>query len=467
MAEVERSYRDVTGLRISRLHVVDTMKLVEAVVIPDQRTLTIVEGPNAAGKTTLLRCIQMGLGGKRVDPDTPIRNGATESEIELILADDLRDRYKLTLRHKGDRRYFEVRWINKDGSTSKIQKPQSVIDALTAEACWDIRKFHTAKPAEQLEMLISALGLRDQFNVLAKRKRDALDAKNENDATKKSLETRISNTPDPSPNKELTQPETIDITAQIAAATKTNQEHDKLEGLIAQTATDVGETIRKIAELNDRLTQLKSEGKVHVERTNQIPPRVNADELTAQLEDIENKREAARLQKQAREWATELTATKATAEEIDEELDAIKDRQKTIITETDIGETVRGLSSDGIQLMHDNLPLTQASGSQKLTIAALVGMSQKTPLNVICADEADGLDSNAIAMLRTLAKERGYQLWMTGTRIGCEADDDTTLVELRDGRQQNPPTQKDINLATEVMTQRKDETIVDEDGFDL
>ena len=96
-------------------------ELVEIAI--DGPGLTLITGENAQGKSSVLKAIIAALGGTKVLPDRPVREGAAQADVELDLGDKL-----VHLRVKPDRT-ATLTVTAKDGS-SVYKSPQRLLDAL-------------------------------------------------------------------------------------------------------------------------------------------------------------------------------------------------------------------------------------------------------------------------------------------------------------------------------------------------
>ena len=119
-----------------------------------------------------------------------------------------------------------------------------------------------------------------------------------------------------------------------------------------------------------------------------------------------------------------------------DEYQLIIQEQHTLVTD---GKMV-GLSGLEIReegLFHNDLPLSQASGMRQLLLSTRIAMAANPKLKVICIDEGDRLDQEAVEKLESLARAAGYQVWMTGVYVEPE---NAEVVEMRDGKATSPST---------------------------
>ena len=73
--------------KITEVEVRNVMRIGYARVTPEGHT-TLIGGNNAQGKSSFLNAICMAIGGKKLCPAEPIRQGENSAEVVLRLTDD-------------------------------------------------------------------------------------------------------------------------------------------------------------------------------------------------------------------------------------------------------------------------------------------------------------------------------------------------------------------------------------------
>ena len=136
------------------------IKLVE---IEPQKTTTVVGGKNRAGKSSLLDAIASTLGGAKLCPKQPIRDGETEARCEIKMDGDESRMFAPStvvrtwrLRNNGTVA-SELEITTEDGY--KAPTPQKILDDVVGPLGFDPEKFLRMKPKEQAEVLRNLVGL--------------------------------------------------------------------------------------------------------------------------------------------------------------------------------------------------------------------------------------------------------------------------------------------------------------------
>lgn len=460
------------NLRVTHLIARD-FKRIEAIdVCPGGKTLVLLTGLNENGKTSVLDALISALGGKSLSPDMPVRRGADESRITLEIGDK-----------DGKPKYRIVRDFDKDGGDSiklydtseeddktpavRLGKPQTILDALVDDVSFNPLAFAAAKPAEQMEMLLAAAGLREQFEKAQARKATLADERRDLNRKAQELAGKLKGRP-ALPEK-VPEPIHVDeVTKRIEAIREHNEQYDRLQASLGEVYTDEqinADVDAQIKEKNEAITQRKKliadlqeaigliEGDVAALTANRATALEAAKELRAKrqkaIEDHGPRKSADAVQaelEKAREQnllAAECKATRALmnqASSIEEEIksvqvgiEAIDESTVEMLNGSSVGKNVPGLAIVNGEIMHNNVPFSQASGMRKLELSALIGMAANPALRIMCLDECDKMDDVSLARLVEMAKERQYQLWATAVRVTSDGDDQLVL-SVKNGR---------------------------------
>jgi AAA domain len=146
----------MNGLKITRLRVVN-FRGVEAVDLPIGLHGSVVSGPNASGKTSLLRAIRAALAGQDIGPDA-IRIGEKRAEILVDMS------------HVSVRRVItpeETSVEVKDGG-KKIPSPQKWLKELLGTSPLDPLDFYKGDKAARRRALLAAVPLALPANTLSR-----------------------------------------------------------------------------------------------------------------------------------------------------------------------------------------------------------------------------------------------------------------------------------------------------------
>ena len=131
-------------IKINNLEI-ENIKRVKAVRLqPSKSGLTIIGGKNGQGKTSVLDAIAWALGGNKLAPSAPHRDGsATDPKLHIELSNGL------IIERSGKKGTLKVM----DPSGSKAG--QKLLDSFIEQLALNLPKFMEASPAEKGKTLLS------------------------------------------------------------------------------------------------------------------------------------------------------------------------------------------------------------------------------------------------------------------------------------------------------------------------
>jgi len=449
-------------LRISRLIERDFMCIRALDIQPGRKSLVLLKGPNEQGKTSAIRALVSALGGKRFDPDEPIRKGEESAVVDVTLADAVADRLRLTVSWTPKGRYLTVRQLD-DGSNMKLPGGQSIIDSLVGALAYDPLEFMRAKPEAQLALLMEAIGKANAYATLQKCRKEHYDQRTIVNRQVREKAAAMVVTPDPSPD-EVLQPQNLDAIQHELDSQKIKQqelhEYDlKISAFATETATLTAqrETMwEEIVALKARLEDLKkARSDAHVVIQERIYKHEAAqkkytalqaatptsDAIAGRFAAIQEHNSRVTAQKATRALAADHQKLCRDSEQLAEHMATIDAEVRSLLATSNIGQRIPNLAvnADGL-ITHNNVCISQASGMRQLELSCLIGMVRNPQLRIMAIDEGDKLDEDSLKRLKQIATERDYQIWMTAIYAGND-DDLEHVVNLENGSQRGaaPP----------------------------
>lgn len=427
---------------------VENFKRVEYVRIEPAEGITTIGGANRQGKTSVLDGIEALFSGKRAIPAEPIKRGARRARIRAELGGK---KVELTVELELAAGATKLRVLDEHGEP--IAKPQTFLNGLFSEVSFDPLAFARMDPEDQDKVLreldretsaaIEAIDAeyRAVFEQRADVNRDV-----------KSLAARLEAAPHypdaPAQEESLTELAAELRRRQEAAAEKRRLESEAASADAAvQNAERAAQSTRdKIAELERQLAAAReelAEREEHVEtaRKAAVSARDAADSYTFQdpaeigerLAMIETMNAHARANKARAALDEELREKEREARRLTDILEGLKEQKAQLLANAKF--PVPGLGFDELGPTYQGLPLEQASHSDLIKISAAIGMALHPKLRVLLIRDGEKVGSQDMAILRELARENGYQIFMekfTESGDGCN-------VVLEDGKVKTPP----------------------------
>lgn len=434
------------NLRVSRLSVLNFRRIVALNIEPGQRSLVILRGQNEAGKTSAINSLIAALAGKKEAPEVPVHTGAEDAQIEVTLADALADRYRVRRTFKNNRTYLTVFQLGGEFK-SKVTPPQTALDSLISDLSFDPLAFANAKDSkEQVRLLLKAIGKEEEYNSRLNERNVVFDRRREVNNDVATAQVALPTYADV-PEESLTPRSEDEVVSKIEAANSHNKEIDELEHSLRhkkEYADGRNHALRESHEELERLQeQIETQRQQIATANNEITNaeaailakggRKNIDDISPLLKEIRDHNELCSQQVKRNDVKNRLNQSTTISAELTTKIADIDKQIVGLLTDSDLGEAVKGLSIvDGV-LHHNGVPFTQASGMRRLELSCMVGMAGNPKLRVITIDEADQLDDEAVNRLLELAKKHDYSVWMTSIRIPGKTDDDKYFVDLEDG----------------------------------
>lgn len=391
--------------------------------------LTVIGGRNAAGKTSVLDAVECLFGGARAIPDVPVHDGEREARIIAELPG-----YRVMRVIKPNRQ--TVLEVTRDDGTP-VERQQEFLNAMTGTLWFDPMAMCRQEPKVQAETMRRLLGL--DFSALDKARQELYEQRTVIGRDRDRAKGYASSLPHYAevPETELSAAE---LSAELSAISRENSAIDDAAGKLRNGEQWVGEAQRavvaiedEIAMLEDRLTAararldtatgtLQHREEKHAAHAPALqaladqPKRDTADVLDriAQVDNVNAKVRANRERTKAHNTLLDAQAEYDQKTEEIAEIDATKRRQ---LAEAEFPVDGLGFSDDGMTLLLNGFPLSQASGAEQIRVAVAVAMRMAGNLKVALVDEGEKLDLEQLALLDECVREAGGQVLLS--RVSC------------------------------------------------
>lgn len=410
----------------------ENFKILRAVEITPDGSMVTIGGRNGQGKSSILDAIWVALAGRSAAPPKPIREGEEKATIKLDLGDLIVTR---TFTEKEGSKYTDTVKVE-DADGRRYPKPQTVLDALLGEIGFDPFDFVQKKPHEQAEILMEMVPLSVDLDELAAD--DSSDYEKRRDVNRdiKLLEGQLAGIPKEDIPEDA--PNRSELVARLGSAADTNGAIDREarrredEKKIIDSLVDKNdEVLEEIAELEDRLADLKEQSKNYeadidkrraaVKEWPELDEKVNTDELRDQLDEADEIAAKRQKQEQRAALVEKLTALR---EESQGYTDAMEQREKE--REAALAEAEMPIEGLGFAVDDNGKPIVtyeglpfdedQISTAAALRVSTAIAMAANPQLRVLRIKDGSLLDDDAMALLAEMAEAEDYQLWIE--RVG-------------------------------------------------
>ena len=377
----------------------ENVKRLKAVSIRPSSSVVELNGPNEAGKSSVLDAIAMALSGREI-PEMPIREGAKKGLIELDLGEYTIIR---SLTPKGAYLKIEA----KDGR--EIERPQEFLDRIVGKVSFDPLDFiNKNDDKKQREVLLGLLGI--DVADLDKREKNAYDERTLKGRELKTVETKAKALPRYDDIRNDQEEESItDISNEFQEANRFNE--DIVKRLDAQEARKQRAVAIKaeIANLTQEMADLKE---VFVSEQSSLSSTTvkSIDAISSRMANVEIVNQKVRANKEYAAAWKEYNVTKSAYESIDKSLESIRAERTKLISSATM--PIDGLTFDDSGLLYNGIPLKQCSDGRKLMVAMAISMALNPTLRVLRIKDGSLLDKGNLQILKEMVEGKDYQLWI-------------------------------------------------------
>lgn len=424
-------------LKIIRLEAENVKRLVAVDIRPNGDVVEIT-GKNGHGKTSVLDSILWAMAGERQIQWEPIRAGEEKAIIRLSLGDEKGDLQLLvtrTFKAKEDGFTTSLRVVNADGFEPK--GAQTLLNQIVGALSFDPGEFVRAKPGDQIGILkdvIRQLDPEADFDSIAKDRKAAFDERtdtNREAARERSRATTYvfaEDTP-------AEQRDTAALTKKMAEATEAARTHhalvrerDRLYLQLSSLEEDYSEADDRVAALRreaDELEAATKEGREALAKSRAefeaLPELVepeSTESIVAELEAIHRENAAVSVRQNHEAAIKSAEALEAKSKKLTERIEALDQKARDLVEAADL--PVSGLEIRPEAVFLRGVPFNQASDAEQLRASMAIGMAANPRLRVIRVRDGSLLDEDAMEVVREVAAETGFQIWME--RVGAGGD---------------------------------------------
>lgn len=379
----------------------ENVKRLRAVEIHPDKTMQVISGRNAQGKSSVLDAIWLALGGGAAARETPrpIRDGETNASVTLDLGD-----LTVTRVWKGEKTTLTV--TAADGA--KYSGPQGVLDALVGRLSFDPLAFTRLSAREQRETLLDLVELDVDLSLLDTQRKQAFAERTDVGRQVKSL----GDIPKPAsdlPETEVSASALIDqISAAGAAAEQQRQAVTRVEA--ARALVD-----RLEADLVQAREEFEAARLARVRSHKDLP---DVDDLRRQLSEVEETNRRIRENAALRARVAERDRLQAAYEAHTERITALDQTKAAALGAAKF--PVNGLGFDDEGVTFQGVPFSQASSAEQIRVSIAMAMSLNPKLRVIRILDGSLLDADSLALINEMAASHDYQIWVERVADGSD-----------------------------------------------
>jgi hypothetical protein len=435
-------------MRILEITVNNFKRLVHVHFAPSEG-INILAGSNGEGKSSLIHAARALLGGKdsKLFPN-PIHEGAEKAEIVGVIGGDgLTYNVRRVFTEKGSR--IQVTTApDEHGNVQAFRSEQKMLNRFLGAFTFDPLGFLGLTPKKQVDALKTAMGV--DFGDLDEEYATACAERTDVGREVKRLQ-GVVDTLGPLTGAERV--DAVELFAELEAAQEHNRGIDALGVEIEQVrgsataSRAVAETLKsQIDEIHVQIKELQGSITVIENDIAQCNKNAKSDDHEAgflqarmdsmqridlvpireRIDTIGEQNKAAAEDEKRRESAAELEAKQAESKKLTDEINGINTKKREILSSVDFPVDGLEFTEEGVTL--NGQPFVQASTAEQIRTSVAVAMAANPDLRVIFIHEGSMLTPKSLQIVREMAAEKDYQVWVEDPRAN-PTKSDTIVIE--------------------------------------
>lgn len=384
-------------IRILKLEA-ENIKRLKAISIDFSGNTIIIGGKNGHGKSSTLDAIAYALGGVKLCPKKPIREGQRRAQVTVHL-----DGYVVTRTFSiGGKSTLKV---VRDGYSEP--SPQALLDGFVGKLTFDPLRFATQPPREQIETLKELIGL--DFTELDERRVILYDERTELGRSLKRVDGELAGFADIDDDAEVPEKE-ISIEALMARLDEAN-ESERVASELARKKREIEATINSHKDQIEQLQHALRAFQENEEKLNEQAAKHECIEPEPIKEEIRQAEKRNKLFREIERRTGLYNKQNELRRETSEKGDAISsiDAQKErAIAEAEM--PIEGLSFNEDGVLFNGDPFEQIGQANQIRVSIAMGLALNPKLKVLLIREASLLDKDSLQIVSEMAEEADAQV---------------------------------------------------------
>ena len=374
----------------------ENIKRIKTIKIVPKGNAVILEGKNAQGKSSALDCIAYALGGKKLIPDNPIREGQETAFIEIKLGD-----YTITRNWTAKNTYLKIE--NKDGFQSK--NPQNMLDAVIGDLSFDPMAFCNYDKAKRIEILKKITKL--DFSDLETTFKAAYEKRTNVNRQLEDVNAQLKN---------------YELIAEPALTTRTLQQVEDERKQIIEHNAKVYEAQKRLAEdkietdnIQDQIADLKERLEFLTSRKEYYEPvaaleKKDSSNLATELSEIMNQTALKEKHFVRNDLLRKKTEFETMINGYEKDMHIAKEAKESRIKAVKM--PIEGLMLAKNDVSFNGVDFSEISTAQKIKVSMSIAITLNPSVKIIRIMNGSLLDSESMAEVIKIAEEKDYQIFL-------------------------------------------------------
>lgn len=397
-------------MKIVKLSIQNLMGL-RAIEIKPDGSVVVVSGKNGAGKSRILNAIAFVLGGTRLIPDKPLKDGETEATTTVDLGELIATRtWKLA---KDGSVKSTLKVVNKDGAV--FPSPQAVLDKLVGELTFDPLEFTRMSSKQQRDLLLGLVDLGINLDELAEKRNGFYEERTLVNREIKNKSGELAGMDEPGPDVPEDEVSVSQLTQEYQAELSKEQANKAKRQDLRDITTIDNDNKATVFSLRRQLVDAENEVKGSSKKRSELAIEVSGlvdpafKEIQAKIDSAEETNQKVRDSKAYYKAKADLKGLQGSADEWTKSIEAIDQQKEGAIKAAKF--PIPGLSVNG-GITFNGVPFEQASSAEQLKVSVAIAMALNPRLRVIRINDGSLLDSENMAVLEEMTKDKDFQVWI-------------------------------------------------------
>jgi DNA repair exonuclease SbcCD ATPase subunit len=410
---------------------VQNVKKIKMVDITPEGNVTILEGKNAQGKTSVLDAIEYALSGKSSLPPKPIRDGAETAKVRVDIGDYIVER---SWSSSGN----SYLTIESKETGLNVKAPQQFLDEIIGKLSFDPFKFVNMKPEERIYEIKKIAGidftaLENKYNIAYAQRTDL----NRDLAKLKGEAASYKDLEELKPTRKI-----IEIQKALDAAAEHNGKISEWQRQISACVIETNNAKEIIVDLERQKKELEARIEKGLNVINQIKTKQQGIQTNIDMVSIID----------TTDLKTELTTAQNQAglkfkhERKEEIKKQISNAEKDILFKDNTIENIKAekaemlraakMPIEGLTIGKDDIyfldqPFVQLSDAQKIRVSLSVVAANESELRFVQIRNGSLLDDTNLEEIKKFAEARDLIVWIE--RVANAPSGDKSAVFLEEG----------------------------------
>ena len=368
----------------------ENFKKIKAIVIRPDDDLVLLTGKNAQGKSSAIDLIISMLCGKnsKLIPQ-PIRKGQAHADGRLDL-----EEFIVNCKWTEKGKYLKV--TSREGLV--YPSPQAMLDEFIGRLGFDIGKFFNMDSKEQTKILQELAEL-DFTEVDAKIDRLVEERRMQGQKVKLLSGQREVINPEMVP-KELVS--TSKLNEELERANENNYEMERAKNLHRSISGDITTLVEEIRVKQKSLSEIENDMKgKKIIPTDILKSKIKGAEEGNEIfrANERNKTQESNFKKEENIYYNQTTA-----------IEGLRKNKEFDLQEAKLPLPELKINTSGT--FFNDIPIEQLSSSERMKVAMSIAMALNERFKVILVKDASLLDKDNLGIIRGMAKDGGYQVWL-------------------------------------------------------